>query len=57
MVKYAIICKIKFWYFEYRYHETHFCIRIKAIGQLKKNMQNYKHPNPSNSTIAVWTEW
>jgi len=37
------ICKKKIWYF--RYHETHFCIRMKAIGQLEKNMQNHKHPN------------
>jgi len=38
MVKYATVCKIKFWYFEYRYHETHYYIRMdEAIGQLKKN--------------------
>jgi len=38
--------KIKIWYFQYRNHETHFCIRMEAIGQPKKNMQNHKHPNP-----------
>jgi len=36
MIKYAIICKIKFGYFEYRYHETYFCIKTDAIGQPKK---------------------
>lgn len=40
MVKYATVCKckIKFWYFKYRYHETYYYIRMEeAIGQPKKN--------------------
>jgi len=56
MLKYAIICKIKFGYFEYRYHEAYFCIRMHAIGQSKKNMQNDKHPNPSYNIIITTIE-
>jgi len=36
MVKYTIICKTKFWYFDYRYHETHLYIKMEAICQPKK---------------------
>lgn len=49
MVKYAILCKIKILYFEYRYHERHFCIRMGTIRQPKLNMQNHKHLNPNNN--------
>lgn len=40
MVKYAIIYTIKMWYFEYRYHETHFCTRMDTIEQPKKICNN-----------------
>jgi len=40
--------KIKCWYFEYRHYETHFYIKIEAIGKPKKIMQNQKHPYLSN---------
>lgn len=46
MIKYANICGIKFRFINRRRHETHFCARMEAIEQLKKN-DNHKHSNPS----------
>jgi hypothetical protein len=43
MVKHAIICKIKLWYYEYGYYETHFYTRMEAIRKPKKKIGKIKN--------------
>lgn len=40
MIKHANICKIKFKFFNHRHYETHFYLKIGAIGQYKKKCKN-----------------
>lgn len=40
----------KIFVFNCKHHETHFNIKLKAIGGPEKNMKNDKHPNPTDKT-------
>lgn len=38
----------KIFVFECRRHEPYLYVRMEVMGQLKNNMKNHKHPNPTN---------
>lgn len=39
--------------FKYRHHKTNFYPRTHAIEKPKKDTQNHKHPNSTNSTDKI----